>query len=859
MDQNPQPQQSSLILPSHDGTNLAPLKPLIAIRDKASRPSTYLQDALKERFQHYAKQDEDAWKEIYGWMGLIDRFIKGEQSLRRNVVTGEWKIWNVKNQTTEAQRQINIMRFYSSVALSKWVTSNPDVRVDPGAGNDANQDAVESAKAATQLVDYYEEKWFDEWFNLQEGGLALRGGTYIDRIRFDSGLKSIKVIRDIIETVNVSGGTGWGNCGECLYQGEANTFGSSYAPEQEQADANVIQTQELPTCPRCGSEAVMVDKPQTTQMPSIVGQEPQWMGDLVCEQRPLPCLRWDIRKRLEDSNYLIDQSRTTLAQVRALLGDVKIQGDAGDLGLDILDSLALNKPDAGRAKYYREPVTAVEFWINRDELSDIVLGQDEQTVSGQIIPKGKLIDNLPERICVQGFNGLNVITGIFGESHKTSYVAGVWHMNPISGVGDGGLKDTVEVQKRFNKSDSQAIAMFGGTATPGTLFVEGAIEEQHIRLIGVPDKAIPVNLSQIPNVQKLQDAIMRLPPGNMGAGFMDYVYNQLTNYAQLTSHNIQFTGGMPGVNNKTATGAQITDVNANALYLPPLQIKAYTRKKSAELIVNLYRKHFKIERSFPFGGKQGGRQGAKKLSGANICRDLVFRVVKNSEYPKSIFTQREDSIAMFTMLGGAEGLVALQAANSQLADYLTSLFGFEMPGTTFDELASLCNRRLDMMKAALPLAEMLGQMGMPGAMVLVQSIQPPICLEEPKHMEKMQWWQDALDIDELQECPIALRDAAKMVIQEHFNFSTGAASIIQTAMGVAQTMGAQPGMQVQNELGQQQQQEQIAIEDQRTAQDAERQAQEGEVSHERELEKIGLQQDHEAKLAKMSQKEKKAA
>jgi hypothetical protein len=179
---------------SPSSANFAPLKPLIQLRDKASpRPEHPIQKAMAERWSHYHRKDSDVWREIYSVMQLTALFISGDQILRRNPVTGGWGILNVTHSTT-TPRSINYMQFYANMLSAKDLQSNPDVLISAGRNKDQ---CISAARAANAVKKHYNNEWYTPDFARNQSLLALTGGTYIRRIRFDNQKESNIVLADV--------------------------------------------------------------------------------------------------------------------------------------------------------------------------------------------------------------------------------------------------------------------------------------------------------------------------------------------------------------------------------------------------------------------------------------------------------------------------------------------------------------------------------------------------------------------------------------------------------------------------------------------------------------------------------------
>jgi hypothetical protein len=596
------------------------------------------------------------------------------------------------------------MRFYASNALWKWQLSNPDVVAT--AGVDTEQ-AREAAKAADLIIEHYENLFFQPQVTIKEGLQGLCWGTYIWRVRYDDTKHSITALQPVYGDQQVTLGPGYGQCAECGATGTAADF-----PPDETG---------TPTCPQCGGTAQVENA--TDNVPGIVGQQEVQLGDLTCELLPFPECRWDLNYRAEDSSWFIHQRRTSATAIRRLLGNVVIPGvDRKAPGLDIWEKLAWAGQSGGgrsftdfvKSKLYKQPVTIVEFSVGPDDIADIILEAPEQTLSGQTIPAGPLIQTFPKGLTVQGINDLNVITGIWDVHHSAEIVQGVWHSRVSSGAGQG-FGDLAEVQKRFIADDSQVHTFLRAVGSPGMLYRQEVLGDMdRAEYLGDPEINIAINGRDLPDGMRLGDVVAPAwQPQSVPGQLFNYTYDRLNDFAQLTSHITDFAGGLPNVNNKTATGAQISQANSNALFTPPLQIKGEVRRKIAKIVLELYRTHFPVDRPFALKGKHGRLQYVY-LNGAKLDTDIALQVTKDSEAPRNKFTKREDYNAFFMMMGGAAGYAQISQMFPELTADIESQFNIDLATNTYDHVASLCQQRIQQMQEAEQFVAPMMQAGMMG-------------------------------------------------------------------------------------------------------------------------------------------------
>lgn len=778
-------------LQSPVSSNLAPLSPLLQLGRDVAKPSDYLWSALKERFDHCNGLNLTVRNDMYDSGEQVGNFIVGKQFYTPNpLAPGRFLSYAPANTNTQ-KRAMSIFQFYVSNCLWKWCLSNPDIRVNPGVDTD---EAEESAVAAGIIVDHYEQEFFDPSQVVIEALQGICWGSYIWRLFPDTRKPLGHALQEVFENRTISAGSGYGHCTECDMEGTAEQFQEVESPLGEMTGI----------CPDCGA-AAQVDRP-AAEMPVVAGQKQIPVFDLSAKIVPFTNTHWDWRFTADSSPYLVISERSNMGMIKAMFGNVRIPSSTGesgtsdsDRGLDIAERMAyIGQPSAGYAKsesrptLFKQPVTIDEHWMAPEFYADIELKADTETVSGKTIPKGRLVDSFPNGMLVQGLNKMAVIVGVYPEQQAPYITQGTWFSRPMSGAGRG-LQDLVEVQKRLNADDSQIHNYLRATSTPAMLVVDGALgEEDRAMYAGMPGENIPVLMNNLPEGMKPTDLIQpAFTPAAVSGQMFEYTYNRLNQFAQIVSHITDFSSGLPGVNNKTATGARITQANSNALFTAPLQLKAEVRRDIMRKTVELYRTHVPIARFFPLKGKYGRMQG-KMLAGANICKDLVFDVVPDSEIPKNAEIQRDDYTAFFLAFGSYEGYAMAKQDDPDMVKDIEHAFGIRTRAQSYSVVASLCLKRIKQMAQFAEMATEPQQ--------LLMAIQPPVDPLEDQIEDKIKWLREWLDTDSGLESPPMLRASVGELIKLLFQFGAQVATVLAGAAGQAQVAAATPGMDKQAEL-----------------------------------------------------------
>lgn len=778
--------------------NMAPLKPLLDLRDGAKKPDNRIGKILKELFQRYNRAHSEVWNEIYSVGQLVDNFCIGNQILTRNPYTGMYAIVPVKRHDSSTPYAMNFMQFFRQNLVEKWEEATPDVNITPGRNTDRS---VIASKGANVIWNHYQKKFYNAWSSQQQCIMGHSYGTYVDEVRYDDSEATLTVIRDVFEQKQVTMGEGYGFCPDCQNAGPARQF----------------QPLEmgLAKCLECGSESASLEQAAQGMMNSASGTKNETVGDLVCRQHPLPAIKFDLMKRLEDSSYLIVRQRVPKGAVTRLIGNLAIpSNDDRDQGLDIIESSGwTGQALRGRGGYgygnlademKKEQITYDEMYLLPECYADINLMGYEKTVGGSTIPKGKLTDIFPDGICVTGLNGMAVILAIYPEKHKDHFVSGVWFMRAMTGAGRG-IVDSVEVQKRYNSFDSQRINYWGSLATPATFYDQEMIPGSRLKYLGTPRTNIPVNLTKLPDTRKLADMLYQFAPASIPGAFLQYTDENLQKAFQYTTMVTNFQNGAPGITatNDTATAAQIDQSNSDAINGPIFQIKGEVWKREAEICIEQFRRHFPMGRFFSIAGKYGKQQG-QMVYGADLCDDLNYEVAKGSHLPKGPMATRQNLMGLFGVTQGAEGYVMLKQADPQLADQLRQGFDVDLDSDEMDSVTELCRKRLEQMKEA-------EKVGVTEPLALIEAIHPPISAVELKLSLKAKWFAEWLDQDEGQEASMSLRTACEMLARGQVAGETQQQSELAMAQGAVQAAGSAPQALGEQALQQSQPQEEQQV------------------------------------------------
>src|SRR5262249_39422809 len=192
------------------------------------------------------------------------------------------------------------------------------------------------------------------------------------------------------------------------------------------------------------------------------------------------------------------------------------------------------------------------------------------------------------------------------------------------------------------------------------------------------------------------------PPTQQHFGYAE----KLNQHMQLASRVTDFSAGLPGVNNDTATGAEITRSNSQNLFAPQLANKAEVDRRGAEIELRLFKQNQFDEMYVSLGGRRGEQDGIW-LSAANVNVDLFAEVVEDSYLPQTNLERRQRWDAFLQRVGGLPGLKAALQEFPEQVEQLAEIFDVDLASADYTAAAELCAIRIEQMKQALPMLQIM--------------------------------------------------------------------------------------------------------------------------------------------------------
>ncbi len=842
----------ALALPVPQSPNYAPLEPLqAAIRRKQGDKTVEVTRAWFHSVKTELEREEEAtWNNQISLWQLTFGFIAGN-ALGRRGKNGSWRWIPLPESTDQPIYGLNLARFYSRNVKAKWTQSNTDVIWR--ASSDADE-AEGAAKAATHVHDFYRSRLYTQDFRQTEAALA-QCGKYVRYYYYSEDAKRY-ARRAVTERKQVRFGDGAYFCVDCGYGGSAGELGGAgFAaeglpgglqsnPDAGWATSGAVDDPAQPgmldvqpgaaneigiaagglgfdggtvaggVCPHCGSPNLEIEPPASLEVESLAGYEQYETGDIVCECVPPFEVKHDIAFSPQDSPYLIRKRRVRTALLQSKFPHVQIsRSRSDDRGLQAADQLkrAAYDQTPTRTDSGDDPATDfTQVWLDPCLYGHLILKEAFQTVAGEEMPAGtRLAEVFPTGMYLAFIEGVEGVVEVRDEHHREFFVGGEYDKKAMSALG-AGLEDVVQGGMQYNLVMSIIYMQLRSSALPATLFEQKLLPNGVSSYLGSLAN-IPVD-STILDGRRLQDAVHQLQPQPPSQQHFGYA-QQLNNYMQLASCVTDFSGGLPGVNNTTATGAQIAAANSQGLFAPQLALKAEVDREGAERILALFRKYTHDQVYVALSGKRG-EQAGRWLSAADIEVDIYAEVVPDSYLPQTNMERRERWDGFLARVGGLPGLRAAMQEMPGQVERLAELFDVDLGGEDYTAAAQLCRARIEQMKKALPSLQVWMQ-GMPpmqmaadpmtGEMMavpvdpmqeagnfLLGILEPPVEKEELGHMSSIRYLRSWLTEDEGLKAPPELRAGVKMMIYAHIEGVMAEAQMTGLVGMMGQPMAAPP-------------------------------------------------------------------
>ena len=886
---------TGLAIPSTQGPNYAPAKPLESYYDKNGREQKPYPEWIKIKTTDLERLEDATWRELSLTWQLMNMFINGDQLAVRGHRTGVWSKVPMPTTTTAPVRQQNKLGFYSRVLMSKWVASRTKLKAVAGDDSDQTAGAVRSAQI---FADVIQPIVYSEMFRQQEGLAGQAHGTYARYFYYDEEADGGYTEDPITEPRNIQFGGGIGSCYECGYVGSAGEFAGSgqipggqlqdsnlagnrdafnaqyghdelaeweagleapHPPEEEEyeenepshlaatggfdaagvADAPNASTEagasgfSMGQCPSCGSPNVAIEEPETQEIEVVTGTQKRKLGQMRAISVPYTQLRHEIACSAEESPWLRWKRRCRIEEVQAQFPKLRItptpNNNDRDPGLMVEESLRRSVAQTGAPRTWAaqqsddQYTNFTQWWLTPVMYADYVFPAPVETVAGEQIPAGaKAAELFPDGMYIAMVEGVDAPVQIRNECHKWHWVTAPYRLQMFSGLGIG-INDAMEMQRQWNVTLSLVFEQIRSSSLPGWLYDKDAISPDDVRLLGQPQNSVPVSTRNRQENTRLEQLVHQMTPGQLPSHIPWYI-GQLDANMQ-TSTGALVNEGVPGMDSKTATGAELMNSASNQHNAPEFALKGDADTRSMVLLFDLAKKHYVEPRYLPLSGKRGKQDGIW-LSKADFENGQVrWEAVTDTWLPSTKMDKQQAIQGMLLAVGGPLIFMQLLTEKPEIAQQLMEVFGVDADAFD-DEYAAtsvLCRQRADQVKQlaqqAQPLlmqAQQMAAMYPPVAQIdpttgqvmpppdptqqlaeqIIQNLNPPPVLEEPGHKIAMDWYREILIDDEIKEADELTRACIQALIRMEAQMMMEEASILGQMQMMAQPMppgGAAPG------------------------------------------------------------------
>ncbi len=736
------------------GNNYSPIEELIRSPQRTPKIKGF-SSVLKQLRKELKTENQSEWdSHLLKWL-RTSLYYTGQQFLRKSTYGLGYD--SVPHGERDDVYINNKLRFNSDQVTVKWSQSEAELEFRPADTDDER--AVGIARQGSLVYEHYARKFYTEAFLNTEAKLAQFCGNYARYFYYDALAKGGSYEQPQVEnTQNQVPGAQ-----QCIDCGAAGPPTGS--------------------CPQCGSPNVQQIPGTSLESQSVTGYQNVQTGDLCCESVPFWELRFDLGRRLEDSPWLLRFRRVRVDELQQAYPEVNItRKPASETQTQIQDRLRRNAGTGQTSASYtrvdgghKDNFVDFEQWWFDSCMLDFQIEKDTELANGQTIPAGSsLKDIFPDGLYCAFVSGIEAPVDVRPECHRRFWVSGQFNPVPGRGLGDG-IEDAIEPQRQHNMLGSLRYTHYRTTASP-TIIVNGRMI-QATGYIGKPGMTHVVKPGNLPEDGNVASAVSVIPMPPLPGDFLQY-QEALSGEMQIATKAVDFSNALPGVDNRTATGATIGNNLAQSLHSPQLALRAEVDRASAYVILDLFKSFVPEERYLQIKGRYGTVEGVW-LRAADL-QEVSFDInVKGHSYmPKSEQDRQQDLTNALTLIGGVAGL---QQAPRSLVQELAECYGVDFGDETLTAARRLAQIRLDQMKQAFPQviqtmmlqmqnAQMTGMLP-PGfdlnatvGQTLVQAIRPPVSAFEKGFADAVEFLATWLSTDEGIEAEPLLRAGVEMLM-----------------------------------------------------------------------------------------------
>lgn len=740
-------------------------------------------------------------------------FAKAIHYVSWNHRTGMVEEWSQEKIAKCMYTPVPLLEYAVETIAAQYTNSNPRIVPMPADKNDPKTKAV--VRVLTDFADYLDFEFYraDPYQRQTEAKMIPLRGAY-NFLEWDKkgGAK--------LQLPQYEGEQGL-LCTDCGYE----------VPQGEQA------------CPHCGSTNI---QPAMTGMTNA-GPADTYAG---CVRRhlvdPFQVEIYDRNRGIEESPYLIYDDiefKTRILRrypwLKAITGNAPLgNSNEGFLGIHYLLQLQTAVSNTGRLDQSQPDYLGMgaftssyagsflneslcwrrRAWLDPEEYADWTTGDRPTQFPGDnrvIPPNTPVAPMFPDGLLLHIING-NQVVKLENQSKNAVWVY-IAYRPSAEGLVGAGVNPLVSLNRGYDEANSfemQALLM----AALGIVIADERVK--NIRNIPGSVATIPIS-ARLPN-ESIMSLVGRLDMGGAQAISAAEPLKQgyRANFADLSMTASPNASNLDREGMGTATGVRYQSGAVNTLTGPPMELYSGAKAQVIEKAIALTRVHG--IRPFMFG--KYGETATRWLDPIVIPEKLRFGAAEDSWRPRTIETEREEVGAAIQL-----GIGLAEFTNPAVEDKAMRVFGLDSDTDDYEDWVVRGEKRLDALKAALPLAmqeaqQMAAQLASlppeeqaqwqeaqeqgliptPEQAVAKRLIElagvTPRPLDMDGHIHYVRFWKEIYNTDEFDSFPPPLQDA----IEELYIMSQDG---IGQAMAVAtdQATTAQgPAMEAQAKMAAQQ-------------------------------------------------------
>lgn len=742
---------------NYTGKNFAAVAGLKDAKRTAIRPqdNPSSSDAFfREIYQGLSQEYDPSWREIIEQGRTISLLRSGKLAMKADTI-GSGFVFFKPLPSSRDRSNYPLFPQNSEILTSKWGKIKP--LASARHFGDGYKTDIQLKDLDTLVKSYFRDIFTND-YETREAYSAQDYGIYITQFEYDEQLNQQLQVAPIIQNQSKVLVDGYGACYGCGFEGHPDDFAKTQAA--------------YPQCPDCGSYRTSKMVPDAVADESVVTDiDMIAQGDICGHLRDFGACRYDPRVFPHESDWFLYSEKVPLRMIRKMFGaDIAIHDDdADDYGFQVMDALSVRGGATegngasdlwGSYERFSEEATLRSMWLKPSQYTGFKLKKPEQTLAGVIPADVPWEEIFPEGICVRGYNNMQLQIGKFAE--KANIASNVYLYQSHSGHGKG-VDSAVDTAKDLNEVYSMAMAGLKRYGSTGLQVDKDAgLTPKDIKNLFRPEKVVFFDTTG--NQGDIRKAVnhLEVPPVNPVLPQMMIQLANMMNLAFMTGDFSQ--GQLQNVDINTLGGQQLATAKAEEQKGGIFARKTSHRMMSAEIIVDLHRKHIKFPKFYAHGEDQHGTTRGTWISGADLPEKVRFDAVPDSEIPENKYEKRMAMSEMVEKSGGIAQFVQAAQLDPKMTSWFARFFGQELPGQNEEENQIVTLSRL------AKVVELSNVFQDPNQILA----QLKLRVREDGHMMKAEFLAKLLDDDEVMEMNPVAQATIEVWIEAHYELEAEA-------------------------------------------------------------------------------------